>query len=349
MNNNMPEIGNRSDVGRVRKANEDYFGTFKGDFGTLVVVCDGMGGHKGGSVASRVAVEVIKSHFESLGTEFDPKEELKNALIKANATILQKAAEDSELTGMGSTAVLLLIQEEVCYYAHVGDSRIYHIRSKEIKQITKDHSLVQQMVDAGMITEDAAKNHPKKNVITRALGSEGNSEPEVSEELPLCKNDKFLLCSDGLTGFVEDNEILKVAEKYPPQAACEKLVDMANERGGKDNITVQIARITAGPKPTLSENKKTNYLFYTAIISFIVALVLFFIFVLGPSIWQNNPGNVTPAQVDTLKVQGNQPAQNIQQGTNNVKPTQQQVAPDKKNEKPKVNKNQNNEVKSNKK
>lgn len=322
MNNNAPEIGNRSDVGRVRKANEDYFGTFRGAFGTLVVVCDGMGGHKGGAVASRLAVEVIKTHFESLDKEFDPREELRKALIEASNTILEKAAEDDELTGMGSTAVVLLIQDNISYYAHVGDSRIYHIRCKEIKQITKDHSLVQQMVDAGMITEKAAKNHPKKNVITRALGSDGNAEPEVSEALELCKNDKFVLCSDGLTGFVEDNEILKNSEKYSPQEACTKLVDMANERGGKDNITVQIVKITNGPKPVLPDKKKTNILLYTAIITFIVALALFFIFVLGPSLWQKSPANIQQPAADTAKINYTQPVKNDQQGQNN-KGTQQ--------------------------
>jgi protein phosphatase len=323
MNNNSPEIGNRSDVGRVRKANEDYFGTFRGTFGTLVVVCDGMGGHKGGAVASRLAVEAIKTHFESIEKEFNPQEELRKALIEASNTILEKAAEDDELTGMGSTAVVLLIQDNVSYYAHVGDSRIYHIRAKEIKQITKDHSLVQQMVDAGMITEKAAKNHPKKNVITRALGSDGNAEPEVSEAFELCKNDKFILCSDGLTGFVEDNELLKYSEKYSPQEACIKLVDMANERGGKDNITVQIVKITNGPKPVLPDKKITNILLFTAIITFVIALALFFIFVLGPSLWQKSPANIQQPAADSTKVNNTAPLNNVHQGQNNNKGTQQ--------------------------
>lgn len=346
MNNSDPEIGNRSDIGRVRKANEDYFGTFRGPFGTLVVVCDGMGGHKGGAVASRLAVEVIKNHFESLENEFDQKEELRKSLIAASNTVLEKASEDSELTGMGSTAVVLLIQDNNGYYAHVGDSRIYHIRSKEIRQITKDHSLVQQMVDAGMITEKAAKNHPKKNVITRALGSDGNAEPEVNEPLELCKNDKFILCSDGLTGFVDDNELLKFADKYNPQEACTKLVDLANDRGGKDNITVQIVKITNGPKPVLPDKKKTNLLLVTAIISFIAALALFFIFVLGPSIWQKNPANVQPQTADTVKINTAQPVNNVQQGQNNNKNVQQTGN---QNIKPNVINNKTNDIKTNKK
>jgi serine/threonine protein phosphatase PrpC len=236
-------IGNYSDVGKAREINEDYFGSFSVSFGNLLLVCDGMGGHKGGEIASRLAVETISNYFEKLNDNYNISEEINKSLEAANTSIILKAKEDPELTDMGSTVVLVLVKNGLAYYASLGDSRIYKIRDGAIHQITKDNSLVQQMVDSNIITEDEAKIHPKKNVITKALGTNDELEPEIYEPFKLQVNDKLILCSDGLTTHVDEEEILELSKNYPPQEAAQKLVDLANERGGTDNITVLIAAV----------------------------------------------------------------------------------------------------------
>jgi protein phosphatase len=242
MNFNL-EIGNFTHVGKSREVNEDYFGVFSGDFGNIIVVCDGMGGHKGGELASRISVEAIKSHFEFLAPDFVPQSELISALTKADQAILKKAKEEPELIEMGSTAAVLLLKDGMVYTANIGDSRIYLIRNNQICQLTKDHSLVQQMLDANMISSEAAKNHPQRNVITRSLGAFGFSEPDIEDPFPSQVNDIYVICSDGLNTHVEDNEILNTVELFSPQEACIKMVELCNERGGKDNITIQVVKV----------------------------------------------------------------------------------------------------------
>jgi PPM family protein phosphatase len=267
------DIGNSSDVGKVREVNEDYFASFNGSFGSLLIVCDGMGGHKGGDIASRIAVETIKNHFKNLGNNYNIPDEIRISLETANDSIIQKAKEDAELSDMGSTVVLVLIKDGLAYYASLGDSRIYRIRDGKIQQITKDNSLVQQMVDSELITEDEAKIHPKKNVITKALGINDKLEPEIYEPFKLLVNDKLILCSDGLTAHVDDEEIFQLAESNSPQEAAQKLVDLANERGGTDNITVQIASVSVN-EPERKNNNSNNYLSYTILLIAVVALAL---------------------------------------------------------------------------
>lgn len=252
-------IGNCSDVGKVRQVNEDYFASFHGRFGSLTLVCDGMGGHKGGELASRIAVEAIRNYFDGIREDADPKKELLESLKSANSAILQESGENPDLEGMGSTVVLLLIKGDQAYCAHIGDSRIYLIRDGKIHQITKDHSLVQQLIDANIISPEEAKNHPKKNVITKSLGIDEQTLPDITEPIALFRGDRFVLCTDGLTGMVQDNEIMQEAAGKEVQQACRNLVELANKRGGKDNITVQILEIRKGKKlpKRLSPWKKT--------------------------------------------------------------------------------------------
>ncbi len=253
------EYGNKSDLGKVRQANEDYFGTYKGEFGELFIVCDGMGGYKGGRVASTTAVEAIKKHFETVKPGADMRIELFNSLKAADREISLKARGDIELSKMGSTAVVALIRENRLFFAHIGDSRIYRVRDEEIERLTRDHSLVQEMVDKAIITEEQAEQHPQKNVILRSLGPNGNSEPQVDpRDEVLFKDDYLILCSDGLTGHVDDREIREIVLKNPPMEACEKLVALANERGGKDNITVQVIRVIEGKKKAVSLKDKAK-------------------------------------------------------------------------------------------
>ena len=233
-------IGSYSDVGRARDINEDFFGSFSGSYGNLLMVCDGMGGHKGGEIASRLAIETVSNYFEKLNGDYAISEEINKSLETANKSIILKA-KDPELSNMGSTIVLALVKNGLVYYSSLGDSRIYKIRNEAIEQITKDNSLVQQMLDSNIITEDEAKIHPKKNVITKALGTNDELQPEIYEPFKLKVNDKLILCTDGLTAHVDDEEILELTKDYTPQEAAQKLVGLANKRGGTDNITVLIA------------------------------------------------------------------------------------------------------------
>lgn len=270
------EFGNHSDVGQVRKANEDYFGSASGEFGDLFIVCDGMGGYKGGRVASTTAVEAIQRHFKSVKKDADLRIELFNSLKLANKEIIEKAELDDELGKMGSTAVVVLLHNTELYFAHIGDSRIYRVRDDVIERLTRDHSLVQEMVDNAIITEAQAEVHPQKNVILRSLGPNGNSEPQVDpRDEVLFKDDYIILCSDGLTGHVEDSEIKETVLKYPPQQACIKLVEMANERGGKDNITVEVIKITDGKKraTSLKDLAKLKQAVIVAAVAFVVLIL----------------------------------------------------------------------------
>jgi protein phosphatase len=265
-------IGNYSDVGKTRDINEDYFGSFSGSFGSLLLVCDGMGGHKGGEIASRLTVETISNYFEKLNDSYNISEEINKSLEAANTSIILKAKEDPELNDMGSTVVLVLVKDGLAYYTSLGDSRIYKIRDGVLQQITKDNSLVQQMVDSNIITEDEAKVHPKKNVITKALGTNDELEPEFYEPFKLQVNDKLILCSDGLTAHVDEEEIFQLSENNPPQEAAQKLVELANERGGTDNITVQIAAV--GVKEYSVKQSNSNiYLSYLILLISLIALV----------------------------------------------------------------------------
>lgn len=274
------EYGNRSDVGKVRQVNEDYFGTYKGEFGELFIVCDGMGGYKGGRVASTTAVEAIKGYFEQVKPGGDLRIELFNSLKAADKAISVKAKEDIELSKMGSTAVVVLIRGSRLFFAHIGDSRIYRVRDGEIERLTRDHSLVQEMVDNDIISEKEAEQHPQRNVILRSLGPNGNSEPQVDpRDEVLFKDDFLILCSDGLTGHVEDGEIRDIVLKHSPPEACEKLVALANERGGKDNITVQVVKIVEGKRRAASLKdkamvKQAGIIFGAAIIVFLLWLFL---------------------------------------------------------------------------
>ncbi|MCH7516171.1 MAG: serine/threonine-protein phosphatase, partial [Bacteroidetes bacterium] len=190
-------IGSFSDVGKVREINEDYFGSFSGSFGNLLLVCDGMGGHKDGEIASRIAVKSIENHFEETNRNYDPPKEIYDAFNSANNSIIQTAFNDSMLSDMGSTIVLVLLKDGLVHYANLGDSKIYRIRQGKILQLTKDNSLVQQMIDSNMITKNEAKTHPKKHVITKALGIDPELEPEIYQPFKLQENDIIILCSDG--------------------------------------------------------------------------------------------------------------------------------------------------------
>lgn len=241
-------FGNKSDVGRVREINEDYMESFASSAGHFFVVCDGMGGHTSGEIASRLAVTTIKEYVSNnSGSSKSTKQLLAEAIQTANQTIIDKTIETPEYTGMGTTCVALCIKTGMVYYANVGDSRLYIVRNNKIYQLTKDQSFVQTLIDQGHISYDEAESHPRKNELIQALGITENVVPEINKVgLQIFKGDKFILCSDGLSGFVSDESILSILLQNDVYAASEKLVAAANENGGFDNITVQVVDIIEG-------------------------------------------------------------------------------------------------------
>lgn len=230
-----------TDVGRERSINQDYIFyslTEVGSLPNLFLVADGMGGHKAGDMASKYTVETFVSLVKE-STEKDPISIINNAVTRVNRMLLQKAAESIDYEGMGTTLVAATIYDHVLRVANVGDSRLY-VLGNDITQITRDHSLVEEMVSLGEINREQARNHAQKNIITRAIGGYDTVEAEMFS-VDLKPKDRILMCSDGLSNMVEDSEILKIV-KYSPDidTAVARLVCLANENGGKDNITVMI-------------------------------------------------------------------------------------------------------------
>ena len=246
-----------TDVGVKRTHNEDNF--LINEEIDLYVVCDGMGGHVGGEFASAIAVNTIEEVLSTV--EFQPedldlsagdssmevqRERLRYAIRLAGKRIFEKAKLEPEFKGMGTTVLAMLVSQSNAYIAHVGDSRAYRIRDGRIEQLTEDHSLVNEKIRAGLLTPAEAKTHKLKNIITRSLGYMEEVEVDLQVSA-LRRGDRFLLCSDGLSGLVEAAEMGEAVLDHGPQAAARGLIDLACERGGDDNITVIILRIDEVP------------------------------------------------------------------------------------------------------
>ncbi|MFQ5349354.1 MAG: Stp1/IreP family PP2C-type Ser/Thr phosphatase [Thermoanaerobaculia bacterium] len=236
-----------SDVGRSRNHNEDHF-EIVGD-GRLCVVADGMGGHGHGDLASRIAVEAILEHVDAAPTGAgDPAKRsqlLERAINGAHHKLLERVAADEELVGMGTTTVVMLVDDASAIVAHVGDSRAYRLRQGDLELLTEDHSWVNEQVRAGFLSVDQARSHPLKNVVTRALGGEAGIQVDV-EQIEVQPEDLYLLCSDGLTTMLRDEEIgerLQEVGERTVEEVCSRLVGDANERGGLDNVTVVLLAV----------------------------------------------------------------------------------------------------------
>ncbi len=233
----------KSDVGMVRNENQDAFWLEQLDKqASIAVVCDGMGGVHGGQEASKLAVSSLKVSF----AHHKPNEKINNlfdsAIKQCNQIVYNEAQKREDLSGMGTTLVLALVKEGKAYIGNVGDSRAYHITNGSITQITKDHSAVQELVDSGHITERQAKIHPNKNVITRAIGINNEIDYDYFE-LSVSSGDIILLCSDGLSNYVDENEIQFEASGGEFDDLAIRLIDLANSRGGTDNITVTAIQV----------------------------------------------------------------------------------------------------------
>lgn len=238
------KIYSKSDIGLVRKTNQDSFYTsYLEDGVAWAVVCDGMGGANGGNIASKLAVEKITEQITSAYRENMEPNSIKNlltaAVYNANALIYEKALEEPSLAGMGTTVVVALVTDEILYIVHAGDSRAYLITSDGINQLTTDHSIVQEMVKSGEITEEQAMHHPRKNIITRALGIHTEIELDYIEA-SITSKDAVLICTDGLTNYVESEKIYQYFQEIDKKDLADALISTAKDLGGSDNITVVV-------------------------------------------------------------------------------------------------------------
>ncbi|MGH7304165.1 MAG: Stp1/IreP family PP2C-type Ser/Thr phosphatase [Candidatus Rokuibacteriota bacterium] len=238
-----------TDTGRVRTRNEDCLGAFEPDApeilqsrGRLFVVADGMGGYARGDEASRLAVQTLRdAYYEAERSEPLP-EALRLAVQLANEAVFRASRLPTGGTPMGTTLTALVVRDHEAFLAHVGDSRAFLVRDRRIRQLTEDHSLVAELVRGGVLTATEAEHHPSAHVILRAIGLAEDVAIEVQGPLALRRGDTLVLCTDGLTRQVKPHEIRRQAERRPPRRACEKLVSLANERGGPDNITLMLVR-----------------------------------------------------------------------------------------------------------
>ena len=251
----------KTDVGLVRTENQDSgtlttpgeeAGSHTG--GRLMVVADGMGGHRGGATASRLAVETVKSTYLTNASD-DVPAALREALARANARVYTESQSNAELRGMGTTTSALVVRGGEAWFGHVGDSRIYMVRGNEIKQLTDDHSLVATMVREGLLTTAEAENHPRRNVLQRSVGVAEDVEADVRGPIELQEGDVFILCSDGLHGVVKEEEMIGPA-KLPIARAAEELVRLTLQRGAPDNVTVIVAKVIRADAP--SEETETD-------------------------------------------------------------------------------------------
>lgn len=250
----------RTDVGLVRSENQDFGACTTAaeehasrSRARLLIVADGMGGHRGGATASRLATETLKAQFLASDGR-DIATALRQALAGANARIFAEAQANPELRGMGTTTSVLAVRGGAGWLAHVGDSRIYLVRDDAIQQLTEDHSLVATMVREGLLTSQEAENHPRRNVLQRSMGVSEDVEIDVRGPLQLREGDTYILCSDGLHGVVKEPEIKEIARGSIEEAA-DALVKRALERGAPDNVTVIVARVESveGPGEALPD------------------------------------------------------------------------------------------------
>ena len=235
-----------SDVGKAREINEDFFYvSYPNDEIQLFILADGMGGYNGGEIASRLAVLAAKDYIytnyeKALECKEDLMELVKGSSQFANMVVYEKAQKNSELKQMGTTLDVCLLYENKAFISHIGDSRIYRARNQFFRRITKDHSYVQQLIDEGKITKEESNHHPDKNMLMKALGCTSYIEPDVLVK-GFLKGDILLMCSDGLTNMVSEEEIYTIIKENPTD--CTKLlVQKANDLGGKDNVTALVIR-----------------------------------------------------------------------------------------------------------
>ena len=244
------EVSGKTDIGCQRENNEDALGYWEPETdqefarkGRLAVVADGMGGYEGGQEASHLAVDTIISLYRERNGG-NPQAVLNEAIQAAHERVRQYGFAHPNLRGMGTTCTAIALVGEALHFVHVGDTRLYRVRDAQITQLTRDHSYVGRLVESGVISREEAERHPQRNILTAALGTSADlimDSPGHPESIR--PGDVLVVCSDGLWGQVHDPEILKAVEGKTPETACEELIQLARERGGPDNITVEILRV----------------------------------------------------------------------------------------------------------
>lgn len=244
------EVASLSDVGCQREDNEDFFLYWEpakeDDFrrkGRLAVVADGMGGHEGGQEASRLAVETVREVYDK-GFRDDPQSALVESFGAAHLRILNYAEQHPAFQGMGTTCTAFALLHSQLYFAHVGDSRLYLVRDSKIQRLTRDHSYVGRLVESGLVRPEDAEKHPQRHILTAALGAGRDAQVEHAEQgIPVKNGDDLLLCTDGLWSVVSEPEMETAVSGLAPAECCAALVELARQRGGPDNITLQVLRV----------------------------------------------------------------------------------------------------------
>lgn len=281
------DFASQTDKGKVRERNEDFLAYFDTINGHVFVVCDGMGGHNAGDVASELAVEAVGQFFNQKYFP-NPFEAVEESILYANKVVYDHARGNDYLNGMGTTIVLVLIRDDLVYYGHAGDSRLYLFKNNILDQVTKDHSRVQELLDAGKITKKEADEHPLKNEITRALGLSMRFEPEISPKAIVPQDrDMLMICTDGLTNMLSGEEIARYLDNMLNlNDKASKLIYKANKKGGQDNISVQLIKFyNLGMNEDPEEENKNELL--TSIRSLLnkkqFVYIVAFLFILGTS------------------------------------------------------------------
>jgi protein phosphatase len=282
------EYSGSSDIGLVRSENQDSFGKYPigvmdiySGKGQLFIIADGMGGHAGGKIASRLAVDTISKVYFS-AEDLNTSEAVRNAIDQANKRIYWESENsDYNLAGMGTTCSVLVLKANKAVIGHVGDSRIYRIEDNNIEQLTEDHTQVNEMLKQGILSVKEAENYPLKTVLARAVGTDKQVKPDIIPDLLVKEGQSYILCTDGL-GKVNPKEILEIVSSNSAAEASEKLVKIANERGGNDNVTVLVLKINSNQKdksqiPVYAERRRNRskiLIFIAIIIVLIIAGIL---------------------------------------------------------------------------
>lgn len=229
-----------SKVGFIRSENEDAIGVFKTEEGILAIVCDGLGGNNAGEIASQLSVDVIYESF-SKSNKPDYLKRIKASFMKANESVYERSVSESELNGMLTTAEVLFIKDDKAYWGHIGDSRIYLFTNYKLKQLTKDHSLVQKMIDEGVLSSEEALLHPNRNIITKALGESGTIEIDLDKlDIQLNNENFFFLCTDGVTCVINNNELEEIFNLSDIHNISRRITSIVEERGAPDNFSFVI-------------------------------------------------------------------------------------------------------------
>ena len=299
------EYYGESNLGLIRTENQDSFGKFPVDSvelenpkGLLFIIADGMGGHIGGKEASQSAVDIINQEYFANSSN-DVSICLRYAFKTANTKIFKSSKGDLQYQKKGTTCSAIVMEKGLAHIAHVGDSRIYKISGDEIKQLTNDHTQVEEMLRKGILSKEEAQNHPAKSVLVRALGIEPDVEIDIIENIPLMPGEKFVLCSDGLAK-VNKDEIYKIASANLPSVACKELIQLANERGGHDNVTVQIIKLIDDGKENIYVDKKPKTKSAEKWLKFSVIGLLVVCFILLVANFQENIKNLFRSDTSTV-------------------------------------------------